>query len=195
MPRYILSISRLVSNFFSPIVSLLLYFFYHSCNSGNWETSIKEFLPILFIIVIPISGWIYWNVRRGNYTDLDVSDRMQRNSLYIFIAVVMVVYLLFSYFINGHLDFRILFLFLLLITMQISNFFIKSSMHTALNVYAAALFFAESPMLGLAWFFIAAIVGISRIILKRHTIKEVLMGSFLATIFSFIYIFTTLQNL
>lgn len=190
----VISLSKFISNFFNPLTSLFLYFAYYSNKHYDLKKSLYEFLPILLILILPISGWIYWNVRRGNYTNMDVSNRKQRNSLYIFIAVAMLVYLLINFMIDGQIDYTMLFLFILLILMQVSNYFIKSSMHTAINVFAAALFFAQNQILGLAWLFIAVMVGITRIILKRHTPKEVLMGAAIAAVVSFFYLYIYIQN-
>ena len=81
----------------------------------------------------------------------------------------------------------------LLLVMQISNYFIKSSMHTAFNVFVAALFFAVHSGMGIFWFGIAILVGISRIILKRHTVQEVIAGAAIASFVSFIYLYTHIQ--
>ena len=190
----LISISRIISNFFNPLTSLLIYFIYYSYAHYSLKQSFKEFLPILLILIIPVSIWIFWNVRKGNYSNMDVSNRKQRNSLYVFIAAAMVVYLLVNYMIDGQIDYTMLFLLALLVLMQISNFFIKSSMHTALNVFTAALFFAQDVTLGIIWLIIAVLVGITRIILKRHTPKEVLMGAFLASVVSFAYLYSNIQN-
>ena len=81
--------------------------------------------------------------------------------------------------------------------MHISNFFIKSSMHTAFNVFVT-LFFSLNPILGIIWFVLTSFVAISRIILKRHTPKEVIMGAFIGTVvssFTYILIFRHFYNL
>lgn len=190
----VIFLSKFISNFFNPLTSLFLYFAYYSNKHYNLKKSLYEFLPILLILILPISAWIYWNVRKGHYTNMDVSNRKQRNSLYIFIAVAMLVYLLINFMIDGQIDYTMLFLFILLILMQVSNYFIKSSMHTAINIFAAALFFAQNQILGLAWLFIAVMVGVTRIILKRHTPKEVLMGAAIASIVSFFFLYIYIQN-
>lgn len=190
----VIFLSKFISNFFNPLTSLFLYFAYYSNLHYDLQKSLYEFLPILLILILPISAWIYWNVRKGNYTNMDVSNRKQRNSLYIFIAVAMLVYLVINYMIDGQIDYTMLFLFILLILMQVSNYFIKSSMHTAINVFTAALFFAQNQILGLVWLFVAIIVGITRIILKRHTPKEVLMGAAIASVVSFFYLYIYIQN-
>jgi membrane-associated phospholipid phosphatase len=40
---------------------------------------------------------------------------------------------------------------------------------------------------------IASLVGITRIILKRHTVKEVFMGAGIAFMVSFIYLYCNIQ--
>ena len=75
-----------------------------------------------------------------------------------------------------------------------SNFFIKSSMHTAFNVFVTALFFSLNPILGIIWFVLTSFVAISRIILKRHTPKEVIMGAFIGTVVSLAYLYFNIQT-
>lgn len=191
----IVLISKIISTVFNPLTSLVLYFLYHSYHNLDTQAALREFLPILIFIIIPISAWLLWNVKNGNYSNMDVSDRKQRNSLYVFISAVMVVYLLYKYFFGNVADYTMLFLFVLIIMMQISNFFIKSSMHTSLNIFAAALFFTINPTIGIFWLILSMIVAVTRIILKRHTIPEVIMGAFLALIVSFAYLFVNIQNL
>ncbi|WP_228455498.1 phosphatase PAP2 family protein [Chryseobacterium potabilaquae] len=66
-------------------------------------------------------------------------------------------------------------------------------MHTAFNIFVAALFFSLNPQAGLIWLGIAVLVGITRIILKRHTVKEVFMGAGIAFVISFIYLYCNIQ--
>lgn len=183
-------ISRLISNFFNPLTSLFLYYVYYSYLHYGWQQALLEFMPILFILILPVSIWIYWNYKKGNYSNMDVSNREQRKSLYMMIALALLVYLAVNYLLDGQVDLTVLFLFVLLILMQISNFYIKSSMHTALNFYTAALFYTFDPLVGLVWCGIAVLVGVTRVILKRHTPNEVLVGAVLAIAVSFAYLYT-----
>lgn len=192
--KLLISVSKFISNVFNPLTSLVLYFAYFSYHYYTIMEALFQFLPIFIILILPTAIWIFWNVKIGKYSNMDVSDRKQRNSLYIFIGIMMLIYLAYKYLFENTADFPILFLFFLLILMHISNFFIKSSMHTALNIYATALFFSQNMSLGLVWFILAIIVGITRIILKRHTIPEVLMGGFLAIIISCLYLYVQIQN-
>ena len=194
---FVIKISKIISNFFNPLTSFFLFYLYFSLKNFTREEAISNFLPIFFIILLPISLWIFWNVKKGNYTNMDVSNRNQRKSLYFFIAAAILVYLIYEYFVNNHLnhlDFIMLFISILLILMQISNYYIKSSMHTAFNVFVSALFFVENITLGIVWILLSIVVGITRIILKRHTPKEVLMGFSIATFVSLMYIYVMIQN-
>lgn len=184
----ILNLSKIISNFFNPLASLVIYFFYYSYKNYTWEEATKKFLPILILLIVPIALWIYRNVKKGNYTNMDVSNRRQRHSLYIFIILATIVFLAVDYFLHKEIDWTVLMLCILLILMQVSNFYIKSSMHTSLNIYVAALFFAIDPAIGVFWFLLSILIGITRVILKRHTTKEVLSGGGIAIFVSLIYL-------
>jgi len=186
-------ISRVISDFFNPLVSLILFFVYMSIREYSLKDSMLYFIPILLMIIVPIIIWLVWNVKTGRYTNMDVSNRVQRKTLYIFIAVCVIAYLILNYIRNGYIDLVMLFILILLFALQISNLFIKSSMHTAFNIFVAALFFSLDWKIGLVWLGIAILVGITRVILKRHTVKEVFMGAGIAFMVSFIYLYCNIQ--
>ncbi len=189
----VLKVSKFISGFFNPMNSLVIYFIVFSTRNFTLAEATQNFLPIFLITIVPISSWIIYNVRTKKYTNLDVSDRKQRKSLYFFIEGAMIVYLFFVYLKYERIDMVLLFLLVLLIVMQISNYFIKSSMHTAINIFIAALFFTLSPLYGLIWLILSILVGISRIILKRHSPAEVVSGAVIAGMVSFIYLYTHIQ--
>ena len=189
----VLKVSKFISGFFNPMNSLVIYFIVFSTRNFTLAEATQNFLPIFLITIVPISSWIIYNVRTKKYTNLDVSDRKQRKSLYFFIEGAMIVYLFFVYLKYEKIDMVLLFLLILLIVMQISNYFIKSSMHTAINLFIAALFFTLSPLYGLIWLILSILVGISRIILKRHSPAEVLSAALIAGMVSFIYLYTHIQ--
>ena len=189
----VLKVSKFISGFFNPMNSLVIYFIVFSTRNFTLAEAAKNFLPIFLITIVPISSWIIYKVRTKKYTNLDVSDRKQRKSLYFFIEGVMIVYLFFVYLKYERIDMVLLFVLVLLIVMQISNYFIKSSMHMAINIFIAALFFTLSPLYGLIWLILSILVGISRIILKRHSPAEVVSGAVIAGMVSFIYLYTHIQ--
>lgn len=186
-------LSKIISNFFNPLTSLFIFFIYANLQRYTYRETAFLFFPLLLIIVIPVSLWIFWNVKKGKYADMDVSNRDQRKGLYFVIAGALLAFLSYDYFFQKNIDITIIFLLILLLTLQMSNYFIKSSMHTAFNVFVAALFFAINPVFGMMWFGIAVLVGITRIILKRHTLKEVFTGALIAILVSFIYLYANIK--
>lgn len=192
-PSFLFRASKLISDLFNPLVSLCIFFVYMSIESYSLQDALMHFLPLLLIIILPVVIWITWHVKTGRYTNMDVSNRVQRFSLYFFITACVLAYMAFNYIKNGQVDLVILFILILLLTMQISNYFIKSSMHTAFNVFVAALFFATDMWWGIAWTGIAALVGITRVIVGRHTSKEVFMGAGIAVVVSFLYLYCRIQ--
>ncbi len=192
-PSLVHKISKVISDFFNPLVSLFIFYVYMSVREYSLKDSLFYFVPILLMTIIPVIIWLIWNVKTGRYTNMDVSDRVQRKTLYIFVAGCLMSYLIFHYVRNGYIDLVMLFILILLITMQISNFFIKSSMHTSFNIFVAALFFSMNWKMGMIWLGIAALVGMTRVILKRHTVKEVFMGAGIAFLVSFLYLYCNIQ--
>ena len=169
----------------------------YSYQKSEGEINLKSFILPILLVIIPIFGWIYWNVKKGNYTNMDVSNRKQRNSLYLFNFFIISIYIAVLFYTkqNFHYILIIIFLLVLMVVMFLSNLFIKSSMHTSFNVFVSCLFFALNPIYGFIWLFLTILVAISRIILKRHTVKEVIMGAFIAVIVSFVYLYFDIQNL
>lgn len=189
----LLKISKIISDFFNPLTSLIIFFIYMSVREYTLKDSLLYFLPVSLMIIVPVIIWLVWNVKTGRYTNMDVSNRVQRKTLYIFIAACIITYLIFNYSRTGSIDLVMLFILILLFALQVSNFFIKSSMHTAFNIFTAALFFTLDWKMGLLWLGIAILVGITRVILKRHTIKEVFMGAGIAFVVSFLYLYCNIQ--
>ena len=192
---FIQKVSKFISAIFNPINSLIFFYLVYSSKNYSLLESVQMFLPLFLIMILPVSAWIFWNVKKKNCSNFDVSNRIQRKSLYFFIGGAITVYLIYMYLRFEVIDWVLFFLLALIFLMQISNYFIKSSMHTALNVFVAALFFTISPLLGGIWLLISILVGFSRIILKRHSPAEVFMGALLATIVSFIYLYSFIQKI
>ncbi|WP_294272237.1 phosphatase PAP2 family protein [uncultured Chryseobacterium sp.] len=192
-PSFVHKISKIISDFFNPLISLFIFFVLMSIWKYSLRDSVFHFLPILLIVILPVIIWILWNVKTGRYVNMDVSNRVQRKTLYIFIVVCVMVYMVYAYLASGSIDLVMLFILILLLALQISNFFIKSSMHTAFNVLVAALFVPMSWITGIIWLGIAALVGVTRVILKRHTVREVITGAGIAFVVSLIYLYCSMQ--
>lgn len=189
----IIKLSTWFSNLMNPLISLVLYFFYLNNFAENNISHPKRLLLALLLVILPIAGWIFYNVKVGNYTNMDVSNQKQRRTLYYFIYAVVAFFVAVQYFFYDSVDIEATFLLVLLLMMGFSNYLIKSSMHTAFNLFVAALYFSHNTTLGIIWLCITFVVGITRLILKRHSLSEVLMGAFIGSVVSIAYLYTQIQ--
>ena len=88
----LITISNIISNVLNPLFSLLIFLAVYSYEKSDGKFNLTSFLLPIALVVIPIFGWIYWNVKKGNYTNMDVSNREQRNSLYLFNFFIISIY-------------------------------------------------------------------------------------------------------
>lgn len=187
--------STFLSTLMNPLFSLLFFLIGFSWNKMNAEQAVFNLLLMFFIVLLPITSWIFWNVKKGKYTNLDVSDRQDRNSLYFFNILALSLYLFSLNYTQQSEELLtiVIFVLLLLILMFISNLWIKSSIHTAFNFFMCTLLLDYFPSWAVVWFLLTLLLGISRIILKKHTPKEVTMGFLIAGIVSTLYLYTHQQ--
>ena len=130
---------------------------------------------LLFIASI---SWIIYKKNKGDYSDYSISDRKQRYSFYHFaIPLIFITSFLFNVLDQPrHLIISFIFGGILMLISYLSNFFIKSSLHTSLNIYLAFTVFMLHNGLGVFIFCFAMAIAYSRVILKKHTFPEIVSG-------------------
>ena len=157
---------------------------------GNEDSSRAAPISLLIIgcVFIPVTIRLYIKSRNGSYTNFDVSDKIQRRSLYLFVVplLLIVTIILFATNQSRNLCLGVLFALLLLILSQAINYFVKSSLHVSLNIYLSALIFTVNFKAGVAALLFTALISWSRVKLGRHSVKEVLFGLLIGTIISLI---------
>lgn len=173
--------SKYLSLLFYPFVSLSFFYLY--------AVPLSEALFFGLMVGLPTLFWLIYNVKKGHYTDADVSDRQRRKSLYWFLIGNFMAYQLAFMLVFKHHDDKTLAFLLALVVLFLSNFYVKSSMHTVLNLVIAALFWvAHFQKMAIFWGLMALLVGISRVILKKHSKLEVFMGILIGGLVSILYI-------
>ncbi|ADY30675.1 phosphatase PAP2 family protein [Cellulophaga lytica] len=155
-------------------------------NLNDKETVFSHTLSLIYgIFFLVLIAWVYIGKRRGKYTDLDVSNKRERRSLYIFALPLMVLVLFFLFYTKQPVyictSFSIATL-MLLASFGI-NFLIKISMHVAINIYLALAIIFVNRRLGVVLILFTFLVMWSRLVLKRHTPKEVVTGLIIGSLF------------
>lgn len=132
--------------------------------------------------VLPPSAFFALRRHQGVYTDEDVSVRQQRNELYIFGIVTVVVGTVILFFFGLPQPFVSLLISAALtgVLCALINMWWKISVHGASIGSTAAVALWYSSALGIALWVCAALVGWARVRTRNHTPLQVLAGTMLA---------------
>ncbi|MBK6914960.1 MAG: phosphatase PAP2 family protein [Ignavibacteriales bacterium] len=152
-----------------------------------YEEFQRAFLHSSFIVAgifLPLAIKMYLNYKNGTYTNFDVSDKTQRQSWYGFAILILLIVtiILFATDQPRTLRLSVLFSLILVVTSQIVNYFIKSSLHVSFNIFLSFLIVPMNFIAGLLFLVFTILIAWARLTLKRHTIKEIIAGAFIGLI-------------
>jgi len=133
----------------------------------------------LALLAVVIQGWSWWQVRRGRWQHVDASERHERKGLNRFLLALLVgacaVFVWVSP--QPELALGLACAAAMIAAGTLLAPWLKLSLHAAFAVFSAALLWALGPAalgLGLAF---AAAVAWSRLVLGRHSRRELLAGA------------------
>lgn len=156
---------------------------------AGWRTlggsqALRGVLTIVLACLAPASIYIGRKVQRREWSDLDVSARRDRPHLFILgltlLAVTVAILVVTRQpliFVRGCAG-----AMLLLAAAWFCNRWLKPSMHTGFVMLTAGALWRSDLPLALALGSLGIAVGWSRIVLARHTVPEVIVGTLLAII-------------
>ncbi len=170
--------AKLVSIIGHPLVSLPLVLLSLTYGRLPISKTIAVSAVLIGLVIVPITWHNYSKAKQGQYTNFDVSDRTQRSGFYSILlllsglfACFLVLTDLYQPFNRGAICF-----FLLLVVSYVANFFLKVSLHTSINLFLACALYELDKPTGLLMGVFSVLVALSRLVLKRHTPSEVMMG-------------------
>lgn len=144
------------------------------------------YLSLLIIggIFLPIGLRTIWGVRRGTYTNLDVSDQAQRQKWFIATTVLLLIVTIIIWFTDQERTLKLATAcsLILLLTAQLINIRIKASMHLAFHAFLGFLILYFNVLAGTVFLLFMPPLAWSRIHLKRHVWKEVVVGMVLGSV-------------
>lgn len=176
------SIRHEVAEVVSAVIHPLLFplFTIAAVNFRYTQDIVKAFMMVLLTLVIgavPVSLLVLVQVKRGAWTDFDVSQRRQRYTLYPFTLLCLGL-LMYVYYLQG--AFYAVQCTLTLLIANVINSFVnlawKISAHATTAAACATLLWHFTPAWGPVATVGAALVGWSRVELRRHTRGQVLAG-------------------
>lgn len=145
---------------------------------GNFNTAISWTVAAMFFTGI-VGAFVVYGVKKGFFSDVDVSVRRQRVILYPFVIGIILLLILFVYLLGGPpvLMYAGIFLIFSLIVFDIINMRIKASVHvasvTSISIVLVQLYGGWAYLTLL----LIPIVAWARIVQKRHTLKETIVGA------------------
>ncbi len=138
---------------------------------------------VLLLTIVPMAFYIRRRLLAGRFSDHDVSRQKDRPELFLFGLGLMLVSLAVFWLTPG---LRFLFPGTLavtgmILTAALINLWDKVSLHSAFAAYVAVFVAMQSPWLSAAGVVVALAVGWSRVVLGRHTRRQVALGLLLGT--------------
>ncbi len=145
--------------------------------------------PVLGVVgasMLVLTVQVAVRLRRGEITDIDVSTREQRPRMYAvaIAAAVVSTALLFATHQSSTAVYGAAIAGGLLVAGALANVWIKVSLHTAFAVFAAGIAFHAGPHAAIVFAGIALVVAWARVAYGRHTLREVVAGGVLGSIFA-----------
>ncbi len=161
-----------------PLLTLPLFVLIVMFSKENSSNATLVSFLIIGCFFIPVTIRLFVKSRNGSYSNFDVSNRVQRKSLYVFSIPLLAAVTLILYFTDQSrfICLSVFFALILLVVSMLVNFFVKCSLHVSLNVFLAALVYSVNSKIAVVILLFTLLLIWSRITLGRHTWKEVILG-------------------
>ncbi|MGK6350513.1 phosphatase PAP2 family protein [Parapedobacter sp. DT-150] len=183
------TVAKFISTIGHPFLTVPVFavFLLFSIESPQRATVLS--LLIIGGIFVPIGLKTLWGVRKGTYTNLDVSDRVQRQKWFIATTLLLLAVTIIFWLTGQDRTLRLAMAcaLVLLILAQVVNRRIKASMHLAFHAFLGFLILHFNETAGIIFLLFAPLLAWSRIHLKRHVWKEVVVGMVLGTILGLVF--------
>lgn len=172
------TIAKCISFFGHPLLTIPLFVTITMFASEDIKKAALVTFLIVGCIFVPLIVWLYIKSKNGTTTNFDVSDRKQRKSVFVFILpILMLVTIILDH--TGQsktICLSVFFGLVITFVSQLVNLRIKSSLHVSMTIYLAFLIMPLNYIAGIVVLLLSVLIGWSRIVLGRHTLKEVLWG-------------------
>jgi membrane-associated phospholipid phosphatase len=178
------AVARVISQVLHPVIlGVVSIFIVGLLGVQPVRTGVVWALASAFLQVVPPTLFFTWRLKQGAYTDEDVSDRTQRNELYLFGVANLGVGLLLLTAFGAPAPIKAMIMAALVISLAawVINLSWKISVHASSMGSTATLGALYSEPLGLALWLCAIALGWARVRTRNHTPAQVIAGYALAT--------------
>lgn len=181
-----LFIAKAISNIAHPIAILFAasYLLVLGSNHNGGFALRWAIASLMFAGIVAAS--ILLGIKRGIFSDFDVSERKKRYLLYALVLSVSFFYLIFLFILSGPkiLIFTTFAFIVAVFLMSVVNNWIKASFHlVTITAFFTTLIIVYGGTYVWGLLFISVVIW-ARIKTKRHTLSETLLGTFLGFFFA-----------
>ena len=172
-------LARWLSRVFHPfILSVLTLFLMTYLDTRSFALAARWTLICAVVFLVPLFFYILAMVRRGRYSDTDVSIREQRYGLYLICGLCLLLMVAIFVLCGAPLISQVGMYAAVSATVisALINRFSKISVHAMMAAGGATMLFHLSLPIGVALGAAAACVSWSRVRLERHTWRQVISG-------------------
>lgn len=172
-------LARFISLIFNPVFLLIPtpYLLVLRSTGDASQAMTWTLISMFFVMLIGICLGI--GVRKGYFTDFDVSRREERPLLFLFVLLVGALYFVSLLYLDAPVVLFILLacIFASVLLLSFINTKIKASIHVAtISAFVITLGLLYGPQY-LFLILIVPIVAWSRVKIKRHTVREIIAGA------------------
>ena len=178
------TIAKVISTVGHPFLTVPLFAVFLIFSIESTQRAIYLSLLIVGGIFLPIGLKTLRGVRKGTYTNLDVSDQTQRQKWFVATTFLLLLVTIIVWVTNQDWTLRLAMAcaLALLVIAQLVNRQIKASMHLAFHAFLGFLILSLNTVAGICFLLFALPLAWSRIHLGRHIWKEVVVGMALGTL-------------
>lgn len=178
------TIANVISTVGHPFLTVPLFAVFLLFSIESTQRAIYLSLLIVGGIFLPIGLKTIWGVRKGTYTNLDVSDQVQRQKWFVATTFLLLIVTVIVWVTNQEWTLRLAMAcaLALLVIAQLVNRRIKASMHLAFHAFLGFLILSLNGVAGACFLLFALPLAWSRIHLGRHIWKEVVVGMALGSL-------------
>ncbi|WP_345211832.1 hypothetical protein [Mucilaginibacter gynuensis] len=184
--KILLKFASLVSWMGHPLFTSALMITLISLKRYQFKEACVIVAILVFGVIVPANLYTFLKVRKGSFRDFDVSNGKER--LYFYVAIIILMSMgtgmLLYYLPNTAIASGSVLTVLLFITAFFINRFIKVSLHVSLTIYFSFIIGQFYPDLYLVLFVLTMLIAWSRLFLKRHTSKEIMVGTLVGIIYA-----------
>jgi membrane-associated phospholipid phosphatase len=181
-------IARLISIIFHPLVVIMAFAMFYITTIYDNEMALLVMSLIGYIAVLPIVIYNSIQLLRGKISNFDLSNQQERNKTYPLLLLILILLVLSAIYLDvpKNLILNLGIFAVMLVVFYFFRNYLKISLHASTSFFLTALILFDFGTIGLYAAVVSILVAITRIVLKRHTGMEVMIGGLSGLLLGFL---------